>query len=116
MNRFEELEKRVITWADDKKILEKGTPLPQAEKTLEEVYELIEAVTAQKEGLLSFTNSKRKKVDTKEEIKDAIGDVLVTLIIQANMQGLDILDCLESALNIIEKRTGKMINGQFVKN
>jgi len=32
------------------------------------------------------------------------------------MQNLDPLDCLESALNVIEKRTGEMINGQFVKD
>lgn len=28
---------------------------------------------------------------------------------------LDLVDCLESAYNVIKNRTGKMINGQFVK-
>ena len=53
--------------------------------------------------------------DDREEIKDAIGDIVVTVIIQAEMQGMDIEDCLESAYNIIKHRKGKMQNGQFVK-
>lgn len=44
------------------------------------------------------------------------GDQLVTLIIGAHMNGLNLIDCLESAYNVISKRTGKMINGQFVKD
>jgi hypothetical protein len=40
----------------------------------------------------------------------------VTLIIQAKMQGLDLNECLGSAYNVISKRTGKMVNGTFVKD
>lgn len=32
------------------------------------------------------------------------------------MQYLNPLDCLETALSVIEKRNGKMINGKFVKD
>ena len=32
------------------------------------------------------------------------------------MQGLKLVDCLESAYNVISKRTGKMVDGQFVKD
>jgi hypothetical protein len=32
------------------------------------------------------------------------------------MQGLTLEECLESAYNVISKRTGKMIDGQFVKD
>ena len=52
----------------------------------------------------------------KDEIKDGFGGILVTILIGCKMQGLNPLDCLETALNVIEKRTGKMINGQFVKD
>ena len=41
---------------------------------------------------------------------------MVTLIIQAKMQDLSLEECLESAYNVITKRTGRMINGQFVKD
>jgi NTP pyrophosphatase (non-canonical NTP hydrolase) len=50
------------------------------------------------------------------DIEDAIGDIMVTMIIQAEMQGVTIEECLNSAYDIISKRTGKMINGQFVKD
>ena len=45
-----------------------------------------------------------------------MGDIMVTLIIQAKMQDLSLEECLESAYNVIAKRTGKMVNGQFVKD
>lgn len=113
---YQELEKLVIEWACDKGILEKATPLAQARKTLEEVNELLEACLAQNEGEETFLNLKSKRVNTKEEIKDALGDILVTIIIGAELQGLKLEDCLESAYNVIKNRTGKMINGQFVKD
>lgn len=94
-----ELETAVIEWAKQKGIFDKGTPMAQALKTLEETTELCTAVNA----------------DDKAEIKDALGDVMVTILIQAEMQGMNLEDCLESAYNVIAKRKGKMVNGQFVK-
>lgn len=114
--KYNELEPLVIKWAAEKGILEKATPLTQARKTEEEVNELLEACDAQDQGRNTFYNSKGKPVNTKEELKDALGDILVTIIIGAEMQGLKLEDCLESAYNIISKRKGKMIDGQFVKN
>ena len=115
-NRYERLQKAVVQWGADKGILDKATPLAQAEKTLEEVNELLEAVEAQSKGLVNFINSKGKLVNTKEEIQDAFGDILVTIILGTELQGMDLLDCLESAYNVISKRTGRMVQGQFVKD
>ena len=95
-----ELECAVEHWAEEKGILAKATPLAQALKTLEETTELCTAINS----------------DDREEIIDAMGDIMVTLIIQAKMQGLSLEKCLESAYNVISKRTGRMINGQFVKD
>jgi NTP pyrophosphatase (non-canonical NTP hydrolase) len=95
-----ELEAVVEQWAADKGILEKATPMAQALKTLEECTELCTAINK----------------NDRHEIIDAIGDIMVTLIIQAKMQGLSLEECLESAYNVISKRTGKMVDGQFVKN
>ena len=100
MRSYNELEALVITWAHQKGILDNGTPRAQAGKTVEEVQELIDAID---------TNNKA-------EIEDALGDILVTIIIQAEMQGLELIKCLESAYNVIAKRTGKMVDGQFVKD
>ena len=113
---YQELETKVLEWAGDKGILEKATPLAQANKTLEEVEELLEAVNAQEKEHYFFTNTKGKEVVTADEIKDALGDILVTIIIGAELQGLNLEDCLESAYNVISKRTGKMVDGVFVKD
>ncbi len=113
---FNQLNKRVINWAKDKGILDKATPLTQIEKTIEEVEETQLAIMHQQIGAESFITLKGDIKFVNEEIKDGIGDTLVTLLIQCKMQNLNPLDCLESALNIIENRTGKMINGQFKKD
>lgn len=114
--KYQELEIKVLDWAKDRGILEKATPLAQARKTEEEVHELIEACVAQQNGNETFINSKGKLVNTEDELKDALGDTLVTIIIGAELQGLNLEGCLESAYNVISKRQGKMIDGQFVKN
>jgi NTP pyrophosphatase (non-canonical NTP hydrolase) len=97
---MKQLIKQVEEWAEAKGILAHATTIRQAEKTLEETNELICAILNE---------------DT-AEIKDAIGDIMVTIIIQAKMQGLTIEECLQSAYDVISKRTGKMVNGQFIKD
>ena len=100
VSRYRNLEALVEDWAGDKGILQNGTTMKQAEKTHEEVLELISAIDE----------------DNREEIIDALGDVFVTIIIQARMQKLDLLDCLQSAYDVISKRSGTMKNGMFVKD
>lgn len=100
MKDFFELEACVEQWAIDKGIMLNGNPMKQALKTQEEVTELLTAI---------FDNDK-------DEIEDAIGDIIVTLIIQAKMQNTSIEACLNGAYGIISKRTGNMVNGQFVKD
>jgi len=115
VNKFKNLKELVEIWAKEKGIMEKATPLTQHGKTEEEVNELGISLIAQNNDLKMFLLD-GKEVDTNHEIKDAIGDIMVTLIIQAKMQKLEIIDCLEMAYNTISKRKGKMINGVFVKS
>lgn len=112
---FEELNELVIQWANDKGILSKATPLSQHGKTEEEVAELREALFAQQNNLLQYVNSKGQEKNTREEVKDGLGDSLVTLLIQCKLQNLSPLECLEIAYNVISKRKGKMVEGVFVK-
>ncbi len=100
MKDYFELECLIENWAKEKGILDKATPLKQAMKTQEEVTELCNAIID----------------DNRDEIKDAIGDIVVTLIIQSKMQGMTLEECLNAAYDVISKRTGQMINGQFVKD
>ena len=100
MMDYNQLEALVIEWADNKGILKNGTPSAQANKTMEECQELVDAI----------------QDDNRDEIADALGDILVTIIIQAKMQNMSLVECLEGAYNVITKRTGKMVDGQFVKD
>jgi NTP pyrophosphatase (non-canonical NTP hydrolase) len=87
-------------WAADRNIYNKGNSKTQYIKLQEEAGELAKAIL------------KNDKV----EIIDAIGDMVVVLTNLAKLENLKIEDCIQSAYNIISKRTGKMINGTFVKN
>lgn len=97
---YEKLVERVLSWADDKGIFAHSCPKCQWKKTQEEVEELFVAL----------------RDDDRAETIDAYGDIFVTIIIGAKLSGLDLKDCLESALNVIEKRNGKMVDGIFVKD
>lgn len=90
--KFEDLEQRVVAWAAARQIIPNSNPMSQALKTAEEVVELLQALNKQ---------------DTKEAI-DAYGDILVTLIIGAELYGVNLLACLECAYDEIKDRKGKL--------
>lgn len=52
----------------------------------------------------------------KDELADAIGDSLITLIILSDLLGMNPIDNLEQAYEEIRGRTGKVIEGSFVKD
>jgi NTP pyrophosphatase (non-canonical NTP hydrolase) len=71
-----ELNAAIIKWADDREITKHSTPYAQAFKTAEEVQELIEAVAENK----TYTCPGH---GCENEIRDAIGDIYVTLVVGA---------------------------------
>ena len=91
---------RIRLWAKDKGILDSGDAKTQYIKLQEECGELAKALL---------------KNDT-PEIIDAIGDIVVVLTNLAHIEGHKIEDCIDSAYDVINKRTGSMINGTFVKD
>ena len=104
---FYTLKTKIEEWAEDRYIVKNSTGLGQARKTLEEVGELLEAAT-----LLSLFNKGEAL-----SYKDAIGDILVTLIIGCACEKIDITECLELAYNEIKDRTGHLReDGVFVKD
>ena len=94
------LEAKINSWGYDKGILPNPDAVKQFFKTQEEVDELYAAI----------------RTDNREEVKDAIGDIFVTLCMQCPAWNLTMAECVEHAYSIISKRTGKMVNGQFVKD
>jgi NTP pyrophosphatase (non-canonical NTP hydrolase) len=91
---------KIRDWAEERGIYEHGDPKTQYLKLMEEAGELGRAILKDNEG----------------EQLDAIGDMVVVLTNLAELLGLSIEECVESAYDVISKRTGKMINGTFVKD
>lgn len=83
---------------------EKG--INNADKQLMKVFEETNEITRE------FV---RGRYDT-PEVVDSLGDSVVTLIILADILGYDIRDCLLEAYEVISKRTGKNVDGSFVKS
>ena len=102
--KYEELQKKVIQWAKDRNIFENSTAIKQIHKTREELYETLRALRDLEDGKESML-----------DVADGIGDMLVTIILLANIVGLDSVDCLEDAYEEIKNRKGKMVDGFFVK-
>jgi len=90
----------IRNWAATRGLYDKGNAHTQYVKLQEEAGELAKALLDQ----------------DKEEIMDAIGDMVVVLTNLAHLQGFEIEECIDSAYNVIAARTGKMINGTFVKD
>jgi len=87
-------------WAATRGLYDKGDPNTQYVKLQEEAGELAKALLK----------------NDQPEIVDAIGDMVVVLTNLAHLQGYDIEYCIDEAYKVIATRTGKMINGTFVKD
>ena len=49
------------------------------------------------------------------ELQDGLGDIFVVITIVAQQNGFRIEDCIDMAYNEIANRSGKMIEGTYVK-
>lgn len=87
----------IESWAEARGIT---SPQSQLLKFFEEGGELASALLKNKE----------------EEEKDAVGDVLVTLIIYCKLRNINLAECLSLAWEQIKNRTGKTQGGIFVKD
>ena len=96
LNRFD----LIRTWADERGLYDKGDTKTQYLKLMEEAGELGRAILK----------------DDQPEVVDAIGDMVVVLTNLSELAGYKIEHCIDQAYNVISKRTGKMVNGTFVKD
>ena len=96
---FESLQDAIIQWGYARNIISTKNTHKQFMKVTEELGELAEGINKDNQG----------------QIKDSLGDILVTLIILSKDLDVDLLDCLKGAYGVIKDRTGKTINGVFVK-
>ncbi|HGF7444526.1 TPA: DUF1642 domain-containing protein [Enterococcus faecium] len=96
---MDELITKVEQWAKDKG-LDQADPKAQFLKVAEEFGEIASAMARSNDELF----------------KDSVGDVIVTLIILSMQKRTNVQECLEMAYNEIKGRTGKMVDGVFVKS
>jgi len=101
MIKRRDLDNGIDIWFYERGITTNGTALGQAIKTLEETTELLEGIN---------------KGDDRE-IRDAIGDVYVTLRGVCNVLDIEFLECVDQAYNEIKDRRGTLgCDGIFRKN
>ena len=99
-NHFPDRFDLIRDWAATRGLYNEGNSHTQYVKLQEEAGELAKALLK----------------NDKPEIIDAIGDMVVVLTNLAHLEGTEIEDCIDSAYVEIAARTGKMINGTFVKD
>lgn len=97
---YADIEMKVIQWGEARGIVQNSTPAAQATKTMEELYELLDAIKAGDQAAMA----------------DAYGDILVTLVMGAACADLDLVTCFEGAYQEIKDRKGYLTpEGIFVK-
>lgn len=130
MSNFEELSVQVLKWGHEKGILGpegKGTIKGQVKKFGEESNELIESVgwdmgyadamaVAGEYQDQTYKKASPWGIVASPFTKDAVGDVLVTVILLCEMYGIKPEECLQLAYDEIAARTGVMKDGVFCRN
>lgn len=96
---MDKLIQQVEQWSKDKDLHEADSS-KQFTKVVEEVGEVAAALARSNDDML----------------RDGIGDVVVTLIILAQQNGMSLEECLTQAYGEIADRQGRTINGVFVKS
>jgi NTP pyrophosphatase (non-canonical NTP hydrolase) len=87
----------VIQWHRDRNLINGSDDKSQVLKLLQELGELSDSVCKD------------------EDIQDDIGDMLVVMINICERNNVTLDDCLTTAYRDIEHRTGRMVDGVFVK-
>ena len=98
---YADVELEIIRWAEARRIIPNSTPETQLLKAVSEMGELADA-TIKKD---------------KEDVIDAVGDVMVCLVNYCALQDINLVDCMQVAYDQIKNRKGTLMpNGVFVKS
>ena len=98
---YADVEMKIIQRSEARKIIPNSTPETQLLKAMSELGELADA-TIKKD---------------RDEVVDAVGDVMVCLVNYCALQDINLVSCMEIAYDTIKNRTGTLLtNGVFVKD
>lgn len=114
---FEELQEKVLEWADSHDLLHEENADKQFMKFIEEAFEFkTEFDYLERIGQdPSECYSDYEQIETQENMQLEMGDVFVTLIILCKQLGIEPQRCLELAYEKIKNRKGETRNGVFYK-
>jgi NTP pyrophosphatase (non-canonical NTP hydrolase) len=97
---YREIESDIVRWAEARKIIPNAKPYTQLLKAVSEMGELCDA------------EIKGSDLD----VEDAVGDVMVCLIIYCALKDINVEQCMRLAYNTIKNRKGTLTpEGVFVK-
>jgi NTP pyrophosphatase (non-canonical NTP hydrolase) len=97
---YANVEMKIVQWSEARRIIQNSTAWTQLLKGFSEMGELADATIK----------------DDKEEIVDAVGDVMVCLVNYCAIQDIDLVSCMDAAYSQIKDRKGTLLpNGVFVK-
>ena len=101
MSSFSDVQNDIIRWSEERRIIPNSTPIAQYMKMVSEVGELSDATMK----------------NNMDDIKDAVGDVMVCLVNYCALQDIDIVECMYVAYDQIKHRKGTMLpSGVFMKS
>ena len=100
MTTYANIEMQIVQWAEARKIIPNSTPATQLLKAVSEIGELADATIK----------------NNRDEILDAVGDVMVCLVNYCALQDINLVDCMQIAYDQIKNRRGILLkNGVFIK-
>ena len=100
MSSYANVEMRIVQWSESRRIIQNSTAEAQLLKAVSEMGELADATIK----------------NDKDEIIDAVGDVMVCLVNYCAIQDIDLVSCMDAAYAQIKHRKGTLLpNGVFVK-
>ena len=88
---------KICGWHHDRNLIHGSTDSQQFLKLIEEFGELAESIAKGK------------------SIKDDVGDIVVVLVNICERHNISLKSCLEQAYEDIRHRTGRMVDGIFIK-
>jgi len=98
---IDKLKHDISRWHSDRKITVNGNSMTQTVKLGEEYGELCSGIVRADKRLIA----------------DSIGDMFVVLVAIAELENLDLEDCIQQAYDEIKHRKGTLLsNGNFVKD
>lgn len=111
VEKFEELQEKVLEWAGSHDLLHEENASKQFLKFIEETFEF----KTEMDSKGSRWDNGDNYSDIIEDLMLEMGDIFVTLIILCKQLGIEPQMCLELAYEKIKDRKGETRNGWFIK-